>query len=211
MTHQMPEYFASPRRFEFVTVPGIGNSGPDHWQTWIEDVVGGFMRIELSDWKTPDIGRWKQALASCLTTATRPAILVAHSFGCLAAAEVALDHPEQVAGLLLAAPADPSRFLGLATPRRDRLACPGVLVASRNDPWMEIDVARDWAGAWGLDFWDEGRAGHINVASGHGRWIAGLNAFSHIYFAARDPALSDEDVSFKASPVVRKSHASQAR
>jgi predicted alpha/beta hydrolase family esterase len=184
MTHELSEYLSVPRKYEFVTVPGIRNSGPEHWQTWIEEIVGEFRRIKLGDWDTPDLGHWTAAIGECLSNSTRPAILVAHSFGCLAAAQFALDYPEQVAGVLLVAPADPSRFSGVTAPRKAELSCPGILVASRNDPWMEIDVARDWARAWGLEFWDEGRAGHINAASGHGRWIAGLNAFSRIYFRA---------------------------
>ena len=46
----------------------------------------------------------------------------------------------------------------------------GLLVASRNDPWMSFASARSWSERWGLSLYDAGRAGHINVDSGHGRW-----------------------------------------
>lgn len=38
---------------------------------------------------------------------------------------------------------------------------------------MEIERAEAFARGWGSEFVDLGRAGHINVDSGHGTWMKG--------------------------------------
>jgi uncharacterized protein len=49
---------------------------------------------------------------------------------------------------------------------------PGLVIASSNDPWMPLSEARAWADVWGLRFLCLHEAGHINPASGFGRWPA---------------------------------------
>lgn len=171
--------------FAYVTVPGLGGSGPDHWQTWIEDVIGGASRVSVADWSKPDLNAWLNAIDGALMTEWRPAILIAHSFGALATAQYALEDPTRVAGVLLVAPADPARFEDGARLDLSRLPCSGLMVASRNDPWMEMRVAQRWAQIWGTSLVDEGEAGHINVASGHGRWPKVLSHLSRLTYEAR--------------------------
>jgi predicted alpha/beta hydrolase family esterase len=57
-------------------------------------------------------------------------------------------------------------------PRR-RLPFPSVVVASRDDPYVDIDRATAFARSWGSRFVDLGRAGHINVDAGYGPWAKG--------------------------------------
>lgn len=171
--------------FAFITVPGIGNSGSDHWQTWLEETIGDVRRIEVSDWHTPVLNNWLNGIDGALMTEWRPAILVAHSFGALAAAHYAIEEPTRVAGVMLVAPADPARFADGAKVSLSPLPCPGLLVASRNDPWMEMRIAQRWASIWRARLIDEGDAGHINVASGHGRWPPGLSYLSRLIYEAR--------------------------
>ncbi len=170
--------------FAFVSVPGIGDSGSDHWQTWMEGVIGDVPRIPVSDWRNPDLKVWLNAIDATLMTEWRPAILIAHSFGALAAAQYAIEEPTRVAAVLLVAPADPARFADGAKLSLSKLPCPSTLVASRNDPWMEMRVAQRWAYIWGAKLVDEGDAGHINVESGHGRWPKGLTYLSWLAYAA---------------------------
>lgn len=174
-----------PSPFAFISVPGIGNSGPEHWQTWMEGVIGDVQRIPVSDWRNPDLNNWLNAIEASLMTEWRPAILIAHSFGALAAAQYAIEEPTRVAGVLLVAPADPARFADGARLSLSRLPCSGLLVASRNDPWMELRVAQRWAHIWGATLMDEGEAGHINVDSGHGRWPKGLTYLARLAYEAR--------------------------
>jgi predicted alpha/beta hydrolase family esterase len=57
-------------------------------------------------------------------------------------------------------------------PRRS-LPFRAILVASSNDPFMEFARARELAADWSAEFIDAGASGHINVASGFGRWREG--------------------------------------
>jgi uncharacterized protein len=66
----------------------------------------------------------------------------------------------------------PGRIQFGLMPRR-RLPFPSVVVASRNDPYMPWTKTQEHAGIWGVGIIDLGYAGHINVASGFGRWPEG--------------------------------------
>lgn len=152
-----------------VLVPGLNNSGPAHWQSWLEALYPQARRIQQEHWHEPDLPRWSEAIRTTLSP-HQPALLVAHSFGCLAAIRVAQQAPEAVSGVLLVAPPDPARFR-LETPAFARpLTRRAVLVGSENDPWMSIERAGALADALGADFLNLGRAGHINAESGHGPW-----------------------------------------
>jgi uncharacterized protein len=67
----------------------------------------------------------------------------------------------------------PRRTRGFAPIPRLKLPFRSVVVASTNDPFIEIERARDLAKGWDAEFIDIGLCGHINVASGFGPWPAG--------------------------------------
>jgi predicted alpha/beta hydrolase family esterase len=48
-----------------------------------------------------------------------------------------------------------------------------MVVASRDDPYMDLPRARELAGLWGSTFRDVGHLGHINSESGLGEWPEG--------------------------------------
>lgn len=158
----------------YITVPGLNDSGPRHWQSWLEQEVPGSTRIRMTSWAEPDLRRWTDAIAEQFLVLREPAILVAHSFGCLASIRAAQRHPQRVRGLLLVAPADPRRFELDPLPFRLKLPVRSVRVGSENDPWMTLWNARSLAESLGAEFLNLGRAGHINVASGHGPWPGAL-------------------------------------
>lgn len=155
---------------KIVIVPGLNNSGPQHWQSWLEARVQANARITLSDWATPDLKGWTEAVLDALDQAGPGAILVAHSFGCLATIRALQRNRRNARGALLVAPADPVKFhldpgtFSLPLPIRT------VLVGSENDPWMASWAARELADALGAEYLNLGRVGHINVESGHGPW-----------------------------------------
>lgn len=172
-------------------VPGYRGSGAQHWQSWLEQQVPGCIRINGIDWQEPVLAQWAGRVREVLATATQPLRIVAHSFGCLAAVVAVADRPEQVAQLVLVAPADPDRFdcMGLkpdqgfideryslqhVVPQR-ALAVGGLVIASRNDSWLSHDKAAVLAQHWGLRLHDAGAAGHINAESGYGPWPALLD------------------------------------
>lgn len=159
-------------------VPGIGSSGPEHWQSRWEATEPSFRRVEMPSWNEPQLEGWLSSLAAAVDEAASPPVIVAHSLGCLAVAHHAARGGGARAALLVAPP-DPA---GPAFPAAARSFAPVPLVplpfrtrvvASRNDPYGCMDFARRCAAAWGSELVDVGRAGHINVESHLGAWPAG--------------------------------------
>jgi predicted alpha/beta hydrolase family esterase len=156
-----------------LVVPGLRGSGYAHWQTRWERRFPDFIRVQQADWNTPDLDRWARAVVEAALGVEEPALVIAHSFGCLAAVRAATFQSDLIAGALLVAPADPSKFKAEAVLSRP-LYFPTTVVASADDPWIPLDAARRWAGLWGSEFVNVGHAGHINADSGFGDWTAGL-------------------------------------
>jgi predicted alpha/beta hydrolase family esterase len=65
-----------------LTLPGWENSGPKHWQTLWEQ-RNGYTRVEQHDWMKPLRGDWVARLEDVLLQCDEPAVLVAHSLGCI--------------------------------------------------------------------------------------------------------------------------------
>jgi predicted alpha/beta hydrolase family esterase len=154
-----------------LVIPGLNDSGPGHWQTWLQSRYKGAVRVTQDDWSRGELDAWSARIDATLA-AQDPAIewvAAAHSFGCLALARHLAVHPSSsIKGVLFVAPADPDKF-GVA----DRLpSCslgrPAALIGSETDPWMAGEKAREYARRWGASFRSLGDAGHINIESGHG-------------------------------------------
>lgn len=172
---------APPR---LLIVPGLHDSGPAHWQTWLQRLYRHSLRVVQRDWADPDLERWSATIAATLERAgPGPWIVAAHSFGCLAlahhlAARGGNVAPSQrIAAALLVAPAEPLKFgVGERLPQQ-RLPLLSRVVASDSDPWMSADSARLWARRWGSHWTNLGDAGHINAEAGFGplplarRWL----------------------------------------
>lgn len=166
-----------------LTVPGLDNSGPGHWQTIWEQMSPNCVRVELGMWERPHRNTWANNLNHAVQQADRPVILVAHSLGCLAVAWwAALEGEEaisRVAGALLVAPPDVEhapldpRLCPFAPVPRQKLPFPAIVVGSHDDPYLSLVDAKSLAGDWGARFADAGRAGHINAKSGLGDWSFG--------------------------------------
>ena len=160
-------------QFHIILVPGLHDSSPGHWQSRWERLYPGFSRVRQDDWENPELPAWAARLDQLRRADSRPAILVAHSYGCLTAVHSIARSGLNVAGALLVAPADPDKFgvadLLPALP----LPCPSILVSSSNDPWMGAERAALWGRRWGSTVVEAGRLGHINAESGLGDWTAG--------------------------------------
>lgn len=169
-----------------LTVPGLGNSGPGHWQTIWEARLPGCRRVDLGLWDDPHRNTWVNKLNLAIQLAEGPVVLAAHSLGCLAVAWWAeYEQPGgpveggKVIGALLVAPPDAEerpldRRLTRFAPVPERaLPFPSILVASRNDPYLTMAQARRLARRWGARLADAGEAGHINAASDLGDWAFG--------------------------------------
>ena len=167
-------------RSSVLIVPGLRNSGPTHWQSWFETQLPDTRRVEQADWELTCLSEWAARVAAAIDAASQPVWIVAHSFGCLASVTAAFTRPQKIRGALLVAPADPDRFGEPPVLLEERLAFPSLVVASRNDPWVNQSTARYWARIWGSGFVDVGAAGHINCDSGHGPWPEGLRLFEKL-------------------------------
>ncbi|QSR72167.1 RBBP9/YdeN family alpha/beta hydrolase [Aeromonas jandaei] len=166
---------------KILLVPGLHNSGPDHWQSRWHEHFPYWQRMTGLPWEKPDLTVWSAKLASKLRSRRSRVHLVAHSFGALTAIAAARLQPEKVASLFLVAPADPARF-GIVDERLEGLLqVSAQLVASRNDPWMSYERAEYWSRQWQVPLFDAGNAGHINAQSGHGDWHQGLELLGSLY------------------------------
>jgi predicted alpha/beta hydrolase family esterase len=159
--------------FNFLILPGRGNSGPQHWQTHWLGMFPNASRVLQADW---DI-----AIAS----APRPVVLIAHSLATATAvkwaAGAAAKQRGKVAAAFLAATTDvgnPDPSFDIVRPFAplplERLPFPALVVASRNDPRVTFARAQEFAVAWGADLADVGELGHIGNDSGLGLWPEGL-------------------------------------
>jgi len=172
---------------EILIVPGLNNSGPDHWQTRWQQKLSTAQRVEQQDWKAPDHAAWTRAIVERVNAAQKPVILIAHSLGVAAAAHAAAQFETgKVKGAFLVAPpseewlrAHDMDFGAFETHPRDPLPFPSLLVGSRNDPHASYAAVEDLAFAWGAAMLDAGEAGHINTESGHGPWPEGLMSLAH--------------------------------
>ena len=132
-------------------VPGLNDSGPAHWQTWLQQQFRDARRVRQHDWRDPQLDRWAARVGSTLAPHGKaPWIAVAHSFGCLALARHLLLEPDSpLRAVLFVAPAEPDRFGVAGLLPGARLRIPSTVVASDNDPWMTAASTRRWAGRWG--------------------------------------------------------------
>jgi predicted alpha/beta hydrolase family esterase len=174
------------RDVTILIIPGLGNSGPDHWQSRWQAKLPTARRVEQASWEKPEHGPWLEAIRAALADDARPVVAIAHSLGVIALAEALLGAGDvPLAGAFLVAP--PSQAAILEIPEIDPgfapypvvpLPCPSVMVGSRNDPYARPQDTEGLALDWGSRFIDAGEAGHINAASGHGPWPEGLMAFA---------------------------------
>jgi predicted alpha/beta hydrolase family esterase len=161
-------------------LPGWQNSGPQHWQS-LWEARHGYVRVEQHDWMQPLRGDWIARLEDVLLSRDEPAVLVAHSLGCVLAAAWAsvTRNPQRVRAALLVAPGDVEREDLRAQLRSwqpvpmQALPFPSVLVGSQDDPYCRLERARQFATAWGSRFIDLGACGHVNADSGLGSWPEG--------------------------------------
>jgi hypothetical protein len=161
-------------------LPGWQNSGPDHWQS-LWQATHGYVRVEQHDWQRPLRGDWIARLEDVLLQQKEPAVLVAHSLGCLLVAAWASHsrNTDRVKAALLVAPGDAEReemrpLLASWSPIPiQKLPFKSILVGSRNDPYCSFERAQAFASAWGADFVDAGAQGHLNAESGLGAWPQG--------------------------------------
>jgi predicted alpha/beta hydrolase family esterase len=160
-------------------LPGLWNSGPEHWQSHWERADPTFFRVAQRDWVNPVRWEWVAVLDAAVAAAGPGVVLAGHSAGCALVAFWAASTSRPVRGALLVAPADtdaasfPDGPTGWRPMPLAPLPFPSIVVASRDDPFVTPERALVFAQAWGSRLVDAGAAGHLNAASGLGAWPAG--------------------------------------
>jgi len=93
----------------------------------------------------------------------------------------AATYGHRIKGALLVAPSDVETAqyatfptTGFGPMPLQQLSFPTKVVTSTTDAWVTLARAQQFAKAWGSELIVLGDAGHINAASGHGDWPAGL-------------------------------------
>lgn len=161
-------------------VPGIGDSGPQHWQSLWMQHHSHWRRVQQRDWDRPVLEEWLRGFDAAMVLEPQPTVLIAHSMGCLLVAHWAKRVSVPICAALLVAPPDPQAPAFPATARgfeavpSGRLPFPSLVVASSNDPFGSVDYAKRCAADWGSDVVEAGAIGHINAESELGEWPDGL-------------------------------------
>lgn len=173
-----------PTRYDVLVLPGLNNSGPEHWQSHWERMDNSCQRVMQDEWDAPVCADWVARLDQVIRGRATPVVLAAHSSSCALVAHwvrsTAANQHAKVRGALLVGPSDPEGTMyppeptGFAPVPLIALPFRSVVVASTNDPYVSVERAQEYATAWGSQFVLLDKAGHINAASGHGAWPEGF-------------------------------------
>ncbi len=168
------------------TVPGLYNSGPDHWQTHWEKGFG-FTRIEQNDWETPNCSNWIQTIDSAITKCPlQDVIVIGHSLACCTIVRWAEKYQRTIKAALLVGPSDveatsyPPGTTGFSPMPKFKLPFPSIVVASSNDEYVTMERAKEFAKNWGSELIDAGDLGHINSSSNLGNWPFGYSILKRL-------------------------------
>jgi predicted alpha/beta hydrolase family esterase len=119
------------------------------------------------------------ALDAAVRASAAPAVLVAHSAGCVVTAMWAERHTGPIHAALLVTPPwmegatpDAAGDVPWRVPMRP-LPFRATVVASGTDPYATREQFAAYAAAWGADLVDAGDVGHLDSATGFGPWPAG--------------------------------------
>ncbi len=166
-------------------IPGLNNSGPEHWQTKWADKRNDVIRVQLGGWENPRRAAWVTNLGIAIQQQPGPKILVAHSLGCMAVAWWVMHEPNAaysgIVGAMLVAPPNVdcvpkgSKLADFAPAPKVTMPFNTLLVGSENDPYCNRQHAEKLSRRWGARFVNAGFFGHINADSGVGDWPYGLS------------------------------------
>jgi uncharacterized protein len=168
-------------------LPGIGNSGRQHWQTLWAAANPEFRRLQQRDWDHPKRDEWVEALELAVAhQAGAETVLVAHSLACLTVAHWAAQTRYRTRAALLVAVPDPEganfpkQAQGFSPVPLEPFAFKSVVVTSLDDPYASLQYSQRCAEAWGATLVNVGKAGHINASSGLGGWPEGFRLLQEL-------------------------------
>lgn len=177
------------KQVRILTLPGGGNSGSDHWQTYWESKDPRMVRVAQPDWDGGTRAQWVGTLNKHVQSSDLPLVIVAHSVGCIVLARWAATHFScKVIGALMVAPADVDAAWGQegALYREFRpvptnlLPFSSILVASTDDPYLSMERAHELAAVSGSSLHVVGALGHIGSLSKLKDWEEGQRLLAQL-------------------------------
>ncbi len=160
---------------------GWGGSDFPHWQSWLAGELakdyGCVDFIKLPDYDFPKCSVWMEAAVKEIEI-FRPDIVVCHSLANTLWFHLCNEGmiADEVLKLYLVAPPslqcaieELESFFPVAPPHK-LFAKKVQLVVSENDPYMELDEAKQLAQTFRCEIEVLHNAGHINADSGYGEW-----------------------------------------
>jgi predicted alpha/beta hydrolase family esterase len=166
---------------QLLILPGLGNSGDKHWQTFWHEKFKNSIRLIQDNWDEPVREDWISRLNEQISKLENPTILVAHSLAVSLVLHWAKNNSNKnIIGALLVAPADvdspehtPEIIRNFSPMPLYQLPFPSIVVASENDPYASFERKQYFAKMWGSDFVNVGQQGHINSDSDLKYWEEG--------------------------------------
>jgi uncharacterized protein len=167
----------------YLIIPGLGNSGPQHWQTlWENEFPDKFTRIQQSNWDSPTCSDWIENIEKEVRKhQVENVVLIAHSLGCTAIAHWAKRFQTKIKGAFLVAPSDCEAETytfdtkGFQPIPLEKLPFKSLVIASANDFYVSFERAEFFAKSWGSELVNVGAKEHINADAGFGDWQQGLD------------------------------------
>jgi uncharacterized protein len=163
----------------YLIVPGFTNSGPEHWQTFIQRKYANVVRVEQEEWNNPSAD-WVERLNQCVNETDGDIVLLGHSCGAVAVSQWAITHSvDKVKALILVAPADVDAAGAIEPIRQQRplprmhLGYKSLLIHSDNDEHLDLPRAYELASQWGCKTHLIAGGGHLHTAAGYGEWLEG--------------------------------------
>ena len=167
----------------YLILPGLGDSGPDHWQSYWLNKFPNSIKLVQDNWDEPKLEDWLDRLNETLAGIQTPVILIAHSL----AVSLVLhwdkrfgNAPNNIVGALLVSPTDvesevhaPQEIFNFAPMPVHEISFPTIVVASKDDPFVDIERAVYFSNKWGAELVNIGKKGHINSESKLTHWKEG--------------------------------------
>jgi len=165
-------------------LPGWQDAGQQHWQSiWLTKYPNA-IKILQDDWMYPKKQAWVKTLDEFIEKYNnKDIILVGHSLACATIAywskENFSKNSAKIKGALLVSPSDvdkpdfPKKIEGFSPMPLEPLNFKTIVVASADDPYVDIDRAKYFAQCWKAELVSIGAHGHINADAGFGDWPEG--------------------------------------
>jgi len=156
----------------YLNIPGLKNSGPQHWQTHLEKKYpNDFQRVLQDNWDSPNCSDWIIRLEEVLSQQPlEDVILIGHSVGCATIVNWFGKYQHRIKGAMLVAPSDvergdyPQYITGFFPLYLKELPFPSIVVGSTDDHVVDFERAEYFAGLWGSDFVEVENGGHLEGA-----------------------------------------------